>query len=43
MDDAVRQALTVLRAARPANLTEARLVLFDAATLATAERVRDAG
>ncbi|MGW4465491.1 hypothetical protein [Micromonospora sp. NPDC004704] len=43
MDDAVRQALAVLGTARPANLTESRLVLFDATTLSIAERVRDAG
>ena len=42
-DDAVRQALTVLRAATPAHVTDARLVLFDADTYATAERVRAAG
>jgi O-acetyl-ADP-ribose deacetylase (regulator of RNase III) len=41
-EDAVRQALTVLRAARPATLTEARLVLFSAATYATALRVASA-
>ncbi|PWU50300.1 O-acetyl-ADP-ribose deacetylase [Micromonospora globispora] len=39
VDDAVRQALTVLRAATPAHVTEARLVLFGADTYATAERV----
>ncbi|MEV0807053.1 O-acetyl-ADP-ribose deacetylase [Micromonospora sp. NPDC050200] len=39
VDDAVRQALTVLRAATPAHVTEARLVLFGATTLAAAERV----
>ncbi|GAB3176445.1 O-acetyl-ADP-ribose deacetylase (regulator of RNase III) [Micromonospora palomenae] len=39
VDDAVRQALTVLRAATPAHVTEARLVLFGAATHATAQRV----
>jgi O-acetyl-ADP-ribose deacetylase (regulator of RNase III) len=42
VDDAVRQALTALRAAKPVNVTETRLVLFDARTLAAAERVRDA-
>ncbi|MGK5443675.1 O-acetyl-ADP-ribose deacetylase [Micromonospora sp. URMC 105] len=39
VDDAVRQALTVLRAATPAHVTEARLVLFGAATHQTAQRV----
>lgn len=39
VEDAIRQALTTLRAARPTNVTDARLVLFDAGTLATAERV----
>ncbi|MEV6691816.1 O-acetyl-ADP-ribose deacetylase [Micromonospora sp. NPDC051196] len=39
VSDAVHQALTVLRAATPASLTEARLVLFGADTYATAERV----
>ncbi|MGC1212520.1 MAG: O-acetyl-ADP-ribose deacetylase [Micromonospora sp.] len=39
VDDAVRQALTVLRAATPAHVGEARLVLFGADTYATAERV----
>ncbi|MFC8615881.1 O-acetyl-ADP-ribose deacetylase [Micromonospora purpureochromogenes] len=39
VDDAVRQALTVLRAATPAHVTGARLVLFGAATHATAQRV----
>ncbi|MEV4631055.1 O-acetyl-ADP-ribose deacetylase [Micromonospora sp. NPDC049523] len=43
VEDAVRQALTVLGTAQPTNLTESRLVLFDATTLATAERVRNAG
>ncbi|HEY0696759.1 MAG TPA: O-acetyl-ADP-ribose deacetylase [Micromonospora sp.] len=43
VDDAVRQALAVLRAAEPATVTEARLVLFGAATLAVAERVHAAG
>ncbi|MEO3928283.1 O-acetyl-ADP-ribose deacetylase [Micromonosporaceae bacterium B7E4] len=40
VEDAVRQALTVLTAARPASVTTARLVLFDAATAGTAQRVR---
>lgn len=39
MEDAVGQALGVLRAARPATVTEARLVLFGADTFAIAERV----
>ncbi|MEH1056250.1 O-acetyl-ADP-ribose deacetylase [Micromonospora sp. CPCC 206171] len=39
VDDAVRQALTVLRAATPAHVTEARLVLFGAATHQTAQRI----
>ncbi|MFC0008136.1 O-acetyl-ADP-ribose deacetylase [Micromonospora siamensis] len=43
LDDAVRQALTVLRAATPTSVTEARLVLFGADTYATARRVLDAG
>ncbi|MGB2572002.1 O-acetyl-ADP-ribose deacetylase [Micromonospora citrea] len=43
VDDAVRQALTVLRAADPATVTEARLVLLGADTYATARRVLDAG
>jgi hypothetical protein len=38
----VRQALTVLRAATPAQVTEARLVLFGADTYAVAARVADA-
>jgi O-acetyl-ADP-ribose deacetylase (regulator of RNase III) len=42
VDDAVRQALTVLRAATPATVTEARLVLFGADTHATARAVFDA-
>ncbi|WCN81067.1 O-acetyl-ADP-ribose deacetylase [Micromonospora sp. LH3U1] len=42
IDDAVRQALTVLRSAAPVNVTEVRLVLFGAETLATARRVFDA-
>jgi O-acetyl-ADP-ribose deacetylase (regulator of RNase III) len=37
-DDAVRQALTAMRAS--STVDAARLVLFDAATLAVAERVR---
>ncbi|MBF9131269.1 macro domain-containing protein, partial [Plantactinospora sp. S1510] len=40
VEDAVRQALTVLGAAHPATVSSARLVLFDAATHATATRVR---
>jgi O-acetyl-ADP-ribose deacetylase (regulator of RNase III) len=40
VEDAVRQALTVLTVARPASVTTARLVLFDAATAETARRVR---
>ncbi|MEH0935942.1 O-acetyl-ADP-ribose deacetylase [Micromonospora psammae] len=43
VDDAVRQALAVLRAATPATVTEARLVLFGADTYATAARVAAAG
>jgi O-acetyl-ADP-ribose deacetylase (regulator of RNase III) len=43
VEDAVRQALTVLRAASPSSLTEARLVLFGAGTLAIAREVADAG
>ncbi|MFJ8580445.1 O-acetyl-ADP-ribose deacetylase [Micromonospora sp. NPDC093277] len=39
VEDAVRQALTVLNAASPAHVTEARLVLFGAETYAVAERV----
>lgn len=42
VDDAVRQALTVLRAAAPATVTEARLVLFGPETFRVAERVHDA-
>ena len=42
VDDAVRQALTVLRAATPMRVTEARLVLFGADTYATAERIAGA-
>ncbi|WP_371409703.1 O-acetyl-ADP-ribose deacetylase [Micromonospora zamorensis] len=41
IEDAVRQALTVLRAATPATVVEARLVLFGAATHAAASRVFD--
>ncbi|MCF0092447.1 O-acetyl-ADP-ribose deacetylase [Micromonospora sp. MH99] len=41
VDDAVRQALSVLRSAAPATVTEARLVLFGADTHATARRVLD--
>ncbi|MEV4119208.1 O-acetyl-ADP-ribose deacetylase [Micromonospora sp. NPDC049645] len=40
LDDAVRQALAVLRAATPSTVTEARLVLFGADTHATARRVQ---
>ncbi|SBT52087.1 O-acetyl-ADP-ribose deacetylase [Micromonospora narathiwatensis] len=43
VEDAVRQALTVLNAATPAYVTEARLVLFGAETYAVAERVAEAG
>ncbi|GIJ32163.1 O-acetyl-ADP-ribose deacetylase [Micromonospora sediminimaris] len=39
VEDAVRQALSVLRAATPTNISEARLVLFGADTHAIAERV----
>ncbi|SCL14382.1 O-acetyl-ADP-ribose deacetylase [Micromonospora inyonensis] len=39
VEDAVGQALSVLRAATPATVTEARLVLFGADTLRAAERV----
>ncbi len=39
VEDAVRQALTVLHAATPAHVAEARLVLFGADTYAMAERV----
>ncbi|MCX5067864.1 O-acetyl-ADP-ribose deacetylase [Micromonospora lupini] len=41
VDDAVRQALSVLRAAAPAAVTEAHLVLFGADTHATAREVFD--
>ncbi|MDW5328651.1 O-acetyl-ADP-ribose deacetylase [Plantactinospora sp. KLBMP9567] len=40
VEDAVRQALTVLTVARPASVTTARLVLFDAGTAEIAQRVR---
>ncbi|MFR9776779.1 O-acetyl-ADP-ribose deacetylase [Micromonospora sp. MS34] len=43
VDDAVRQALAVLHAAAPAQVTEARLVLFGADTYAVATRVAAAG
>ncbi len=43
VEDAVRQALSVLRTATPTHLIEARLVLFGADTHATAERVYAAG
>ncbi|MGI5213158.1 O-acetyl-ADP-ribose deacetylase [Plantactinospora sp. CA-290183] len=43
VDDAVRQALTALRAARPATVEQARLVLFGADTYATAERISTPG
>ncbi|MFF3864462.1 O-acetyl-ADP-ribose deacetylase [Micromonospora sp. NPDC001898] len=39
VEDAVRQALAVLRAAAPAHVTEARLVLFGAETYAAARRL----
>lgn len=39
VDDAVRQALAVLRAARPAVVAEARLVLFGHDTYRVAERI----
>ena len=39
VDDAVGQALAVLRAATPAAVTEARLVLFGPDTYATARQV----
>ncbi|MFI6271307.1 O-acetyl-ADP-ribose deacetylase [Micromonospora zamorensis] len=42
IDDAVRQALTVLRAATPTAVTEARLVLFGPDTHAAARQVLDA-
>ncbi len=44
IDDAVRQALTVLRADEPANLAEARLVLFGHETFVIAQTVeKEAG
>ncbi|MGC5332595.1 O-acetyl-ADP-ribose deacetylase [Micromonospora sp. DT62] len=43
VEDAVRQALSVLSPATPAHVAEARLVLFGAETLAVAQRVRAAG
>ncbi|PZG23955.1 O-acetyl-ADP-ribose deacetylase [Micromonospora craterilacus] len=43
VEDAVAQALSVLRAAAPLSVTEARLVLFGADTFATAERVYAGG
>ncbi|GAB3797315.1 O-acetyl-ADP-ribose deacetylase [Micromonospora zhanjiangensis] len=43
VDDAVTQALGVLRAARPATVAQARLVLFGADTFAVAERIHAAG
>lgn len=39
VDDAARQALAVLRTARPAVVAEARLVLFGADTYRVAERI----
>ncbi len=42
VDDAVRQAFTVLRAARPVGVAEARLVLFSHDTFVTADRIRAA-
>ncbi|MFC4067240.1 O-acetyl-ADP-ribose deacetylase [Actinoplanes subglobosus] len=42
VDDAVRQALTVLRAAEPEHIRLATLVLFGAGTAATARRVAGA-
>jgi O-acetyl-ADP-ribose deacetylase (regulator of RNase III) len=41
VDDAVRQALGVLTAAAPHNVTEARLVLFGDSTYQTALRLRN--
>jgi O-acetyl-ADP-ribose deacetylase len=38
-DDAVRQALTVLRGATPSSVTEARLVLFGGETYGLAQRL----
>ncbi|GIJ21687.1 O-acetyl-ADP-ribose deacetylase [Micromonospora lutea] len=43
VDDAVGQALSVLRAATPTHVTEARLVLFGPDTFAVAERVHSTG
>jgi O-acetyl-ADP-ribose deacetylase (regulator of RNase III) len=43
VDDAVRQALSVLRAADPAVVRQARLVLFGQTTYDAAERVRAEG
>lgn len=43
VEDAVRQALGVLSAARPARVGTARLVLFGAETYAVAERVHAEG
>ncbi|MEJ3743297.1 O-acetyl-ADP-ribose deacetylase [Actinomycetes bacterium KLBMP 9797] len=40
VDDAVRQALTVLRTATPRHITEARLVLFGHATYETATMIK---
>jgi O-acetyl-ADP-ribose deacetylase len=40
-DDAVRQALTVLREATPASVAQARLVLFAARTFELATAIRD--
>ncbi|MFI0792630.1 O-acetyl-ADP-ribose deacetylase [Micromonospora rubida] len=42
VEDAVRRALAVLRAAAPAHVTEARLVLFGAETYAAARRLASA-
>lgn len=43
VNDAVRQALSVLRTATPAHVTEARLVLFGADTYQVAQQVYAAG
>jgi O-acetyl-ADP-ribose deacetylase (regulator of RNase III) len=43
VDDAVRQALTVLRAAGPTTVGTVRLVLFGERTYAVARRVADGG
>ncbi|MEU6074572.1 O-acetyl-ADP-ribose deacetylase [Micromonospora sp. NPDC047074] len=43
VEDAVRQALSVLNLSAPTHVTEARLVLFGAETLAVAQRVQAAG